>query len=451
MLDGVPQAAGDATPAAPASDHIVVYLDTSASMAGYVSKDKRGETVYSRTLQEVRNLSTILSPPLTVLVRHVHAGVEAPLGDSDLTVSSVTPGIYTGAETDLAGAIGQFSRPVEEVYAPKARVAAAPAAGGEPAPPARFHVLITDGVQSTRQRPNGNCASGSDQVCVRRRILDLLNKGWGAAVVALRAEFDGKVYSEIGGGAIRYPPAGGKAFRPFYLYLFSPDRAALGRLVEVLKERLRPLVPADDGLRELSLTSPYVDGAARAEASIPKDKSRVLELSRAREENPARLTLRVSLDTERGGAETFPLSVEIPWSRHTRYLGTPREKAELVSWSAEPVYPSEADAASSRLRYPELKVVGQSAGDDGKVTLEVSAQWPRGTGDPGWRVYRLRGRLNLEQQTPAWVRQWSTNLDTTADAAGRTLNLESALLGLWRNDVLRDQTAAEVYIRVGAR
>ena len=73
------------------------------------------------------------------------------------------------------------------------------------------------------------------------------------------------------------------------------------------------------------------------------------------------------------------------------------------------------------------------------------------TGEPGWRVYRLEGRLNLESQTPAWVREWSTNLDTTPEAASKTLNLESALLGLWRNDVLRDQCVAETYIRVGPR
>jgi hypothetical protein len=42
-------------------------------------------------------------------------------------------------------------------------------------------------------------------------------------------------------------------------------------------------------------------------------------------------------------------------------------------------------------------------------------------------------------------------LDTTAEAAGKTLNLESVLLGLWRNGVLKEQAVAESYIRVGPR
>lgn len=458
VLEAVPpNGARAATTAPPTSQHVVVYLDTSASMAGYVSKDRSGQTVFSRTLQELRNLTTILSPPLDVLVRHVDARVGPPQGDSDLTLASVNAGTFAGRETDLAGAIGEFERPVvQPPPAPKAEEGQGDGEPPAPPPPARFHILVTDGVQSTsRQGPNLTCVAGSDQVCVRKKIMTLLDKGWGASVIALRSEFGGKIYSEVSRAAIPYETrrADPRTFRPFYVYVFSPDRAALGGLVDVLKERLRPLAAADDSLRELSLSLPYAAGHARAEAAIPKDKSGALELSRAREENPARLTLRVDLDTETSGPEAFDVKVEVPWSSHARYVGTPQERAELVAWSVVPVYPPEGagGAAAESRRVPELKVTGQTADAEGRAVLQFTAQWPRGTGEAGWRVYRLEGKLSLDRQTPAWVQQWSTNLDTTAEAGNKTLNLESVLLGLWRNAVLRDQVVAEVYLRIGPR
>jgi hypothetical protein len=438
------------TPQVATTNHIVVYLDTSASMAGYVAKDRRGQTIFSRTLQELRNLTTILNPPMDVLVRHVSTGVEAPLSDSDLSYASVNASIYTGKETDLAGAIGEFMRPIPQ---PKADKADGVGEQAEEPPPARYHILITDGVQSTsQQRLNVACVTGSDQVCVRKKILELLNKGWGATVIGMRSEFDGKVYSEIGRTVISYQSRGGdpQTFRPFYIYLFSPDRAALGKLAEVLRERLHPLVMSEEVFRELALTSNYADGFARAEAVVAKEKADALELSRAREDDPSRLTLRIDVDTEKTGAETFSLTVGIPWSEHARYTGTPQEKAQLVSWNLVPVYQTgDGTKQPEGWRYPELKITDQQVDAEGRARLQVAAQWPRGTGDPGWRVYRLEGRLNFEKQTPAWVQQWSTNLDTTAEAANKTLNLESVLLGLWRNDVLKNQPVAEAYLRVG--
>jgi hypothetical protein len=218
----------------------------------------------------------------------------------------------------------------------------------------------------------------------------------------------------------------------------------------VLRERLRPLVTPEEVFRELALTSNYADGFARAEAAVAKEKADALELSRAREDNPSRLTLRIDVDTEKTGAETFSVTIGIPWSGHARYTGTPQEKARLVNWNLVPVYQTgDATKQPEGWRYPELRITDQQVDAEGRALLQVAAQWPRGTGNPGWRVYRLEGRLNFEKQTPAWVEQWSTNLDTTAEAANKTLNLESVLLGLWRNDVLKNQPVAEAYLRVG--
>src|SRR5205085_4990893 len=54
-----------------AANQLVIYLDTSASMAGFVGSNQEKETRFSRTLQELRNFVTLINPPPDVLVRRV--------------------------------------------------------------------------------------------------------------------------------------------------------------------------------------------------------------------------------------------------------------------------------------------------------------------------------------------------------------------------------------------
>jgi hypothetical protein len=169
-----------------------------------------------------------------------------------------------------------------------------------------------------------------------------------------------------------------------------------------------------------------------------------------RHENPPGFTLRVDVETAKSGPVPFQITTTLPWSTNVLDGGLPKELAEMVSWKLEPLN-AEAEAnKSERERYPELKIVNQKIEPDGKITIEASAQYPGGkTGTPEWRVYCLEGRLKLQEQTPQWIRQWSTNLDTTSEAANKTLYLESALLGLWRNPELEKQTIAKIYLRTG--
>jgi hypothetical protein len=442
-----------ASQAAPASNHLVVYLDTSASMAGYVSPDRQGQTIYSRTLQELRTFITLVDPTLNTIVRRIDTNVSAPNSDTLLSQASLDPGVYTGRETNLAGAISLFPQSLEKPNGNGAQ-AEEDAGGGTPLPPPRFHILVTDGVQSKKEgSADGSCTAGADQFCVRKRILALLNSGWGGYVIGLRSEFKGKIYSEITGGSISYESKkrDPRSYRPFYIYLLSPDRPALDQLVVKLKDRLRPLLAQADGLRALTLTTTYTDGPARADLKVPAESKDALEVS-AREENPARFTLRVDVGTEKSSAKPFTLGVVIPWSVNARDSGTPQELAGLVKWELEQVEVSgSGKPASKEMRYPEVKLTGQSIDGDGKVLLEATTQFPRGKGDPDWRVYRLRGRLDTGQHSPPWVPQWSTNIDTTAENGNRTLNLESALLGLWSSAGLEQQKVADIYLRVGAQ
>ncbi|MET0621851.1 MAG: hypothetical protein ABW250_02620 [Pyrinomonadaceae bacterium] len=435
------------------ADQMVIYLDTSLSMPGYVSAQKPSNTVFSRSLRELRNFSTLLKPPLNILVRRVDKGVGEPMNDSYLSLASMEQKHYDGRDTDLAGAIGLFHK---GVALGKANGEGVP---GKPLPPARFHVLVTDGVQSTNRQPvNSPCATGSDQRCVKSKIFELLDKGWGATVIGMRSEFHGKIYSEtkrLRGEptAVAYDSDDSRpeTFRPFYFYIFSPDRAQLEQFVEVLKERLRPLAKGGDGLRELGLTARYASGTAEAEATKGQGAGDALELAAEKRGGPARLTLRVNASTTRRGAAPFTVVVNPSWTPGALDSGSPSELAGRVRWTlteATPA-PTEAAARAPRMRYPEVKIVGQETDEQGRIVLRATAQWPEGTGGLGWRGYKLEGRLNLDRQTPAWVRGWSSENDEMVEAGGKTFELENVLLGLWRNDVLQEQLVTEVCLRVG--
>jgi hypothetical protein len=448
---------GASSPALPSTHHLVVYLDTSSSMAGFVSPNGKtvfavspdGQTIFSHTIQELRNVVTSLNPGVDVVFRRVDASVGPPVfSDLELNQASINRSTYTGKETNLAGAIGTFAVPLQQNTKKDEE-------GDEetPEPPARFHLLVTDGVQSTNtQRTDISCTAGSDYVCIKKKLSALIEKGWGGVVLGIKSEFGGKVYSEINKGqAIDYESKKRDVttFRPFYLYIFSPDHAELDKLVTLIKERLRPLTGSGDGLREYALTAQYADGPANGEITIPKDSKDSIEKSRAREENPVRFTLRIDLNTEKSGAKLFLLSIEPKWSRHALDSGTKTELADLLRWTLVPVYPSEAQSSAQGVRYPDVKIIKQEVDASGTTLLTVSAQWPPGAGDPQWRAYRLEGRLTSGKQVPPWVQKWSTNLDTTIDVANRTLNLESALSGLWSNAILENQVVSDVYLRVG--
>lgn len=436
----------------PTSDKLVVYLDTSASMAGYVSQN--GQNVFGATLRALRDIVTSFKNPLDVVVRNVDNSVKEPDPDGALALqkASINPKIYGGGETDLAGAIGEFSAGPAPRKAPRAADGeAAPAAADAP-PPARIHILITDGVQSKKSQ-GGKCLKGSDPTCVREKIINLLKAGWGAYVIGLRSQFHGTIYSEVTGAKIPYHSNDSRpqTFRPFYLYVFSPDRAALDEFVGGLRERLRALAPPDT-LRVLALTSPYSETAVKAEAVIPEESEDTVELI-DREESPTRLTVGINPDTTDAAPAPLVLSVEVPWSKHVLDSGSKPELAGVLTWDVTPVYPA-GGAAEGGHRYPVVKVKGASGGtldEQGRLPVQLSVGWPRSTETPAWGVYRLRGRLDFsEGKDPLpWIRQWSTDLDTTTDRGDRTLNLESILTSLLRNPVLEQQPVAEIYLRVG--
>lgn len=416
------------------SPWMVVYLDVSGSMRGYVSPD--GLTVFGRVLHELRQFTTTFDSQLGVLSRRV-GGTLGEKTESDLLLvtASRDPTFFKEGDTDLVGAL------------------TAMAASNRPA---RYQILVTDGVMSTRKQNLGGCAKGSDQVCTRRAIVKLLEKGWGGCILGIRSQFKGNVYSEIKplrqeNPVIAYESHDNAptSYRPFYLFIFSPDVGSLDGFVEELKERIQPLMGSDN-LRELALTLPYTGGGTSAEIVIPKESQDFLSRTSTFNDDPLappRLTLRVSKDAIDNNQQQFKLNVTMPWSKHALATGSPEELPKLVDWEVEQVYP--LDSSKGGVRYPKVTLSTSGSYSPGVATLPLTVYWPRAIGEPEWIGLRIVGRLALDRAAPSWVHEWSTDDDSSTDVGNRTFDLESAVLNLWRNDVLKKQLVATVYLRVG--
>jgi hypothetical protein len=436
----------------PTSNELVVYLDTSASMAGYVTKD--GQSIFGKALRELRFATgTFASADVKVSVRRIASDVGPALTDMELTNASQNQNLYSGSETNLAGAISAFRNPSTKISTKQSAHAEVSQAGNiDTGPIPKFHILVTDGVQSTKQgSATHECTAGSDQFCVRKKIGELLENKWGGCILGMRADFHGKVYSEVSRSAIPYESrtSDPTTFRPFYLYIFSPDPQALDSLVDSLKDRLRPLLPNSEPIRELNLSFPYANDAAEFELIVTKEARAFLDRNKDRTGPPSRFTVHVNVDTEKSGAKPFSILAKLPWSKHALDTADEAELAQLLTWDAVQIYPRQAEAA--RKRFAEIKILGTHVDAPGQITIDASAGFPPGTQEPSWCAYHLQGKLNLNRSSPSWIKGWSVDLDTTRDVGNRTFNLETALLGLWNASATKDQIVAEAYIRIGPK
>lgn len=448
MMPPTPSGTPIQVPVVATTNDLVIYLDTSASMAGYITKD--GQSIFGKTLRELRfALGTFANSDARVMVRRVASDVGPFLADLELTSASQDQSIYRGGETNLAGAIQSFRSPTVLSNTQQATTVSL-TQNSKPDPIPRFHILVTDGVQSTKlESATGDCATGSDQFCIRQRIGELLQAQWAGCILGLRADFHGKLYSEVNRSALAYEthpndPAG---FRPFYLYLFSPDPPALASLVSAFKERLRSLVPKSEPIRELNLSFPYTNRSAEFETIVGKDARAFF--SKERDNLPVRLTLRVDVDTEKSGEKPFSIVAKLDWSDHALDTANEAELAQLLTWKVDGFYPSQAESGGKR--FPEVKIIQTHVDNPGQITIDATAGFASGTGEPAWRVYRIEARLNLNRISPSWIKEWSVDLDNTREVGNRTFNLETALLGLWNASTARNQVVAEAFLRIGPK
>lgn len=424
------------------SDHLVVYLDTSASMSGYVSEKNKSsfsiaadkETIFSKTLLELRTLVSSLNPQPAISLREVSSEIGSPISD-DLSISraAFTRNLYSGKETNLAGAIDLFTRPLDAAKNPP-----------------RFHILITDGVQSSKEQNTGTaCDRGSDWRCINIKVKQLLDKGWNGSILGIKSEFQGIVYSEINGQKLPYNSGSSiDKFRPFYLYIFSPDKAEVEKVIDGLKSRLTQLaqenkIEAGKLFREYPLSQNLTENKISAVATTAKEDSGFLQV-RQEDESKTEFDILVDTKTESAGEKNFTIKINIPWNKHATDMGNPKDIFNLIQWNLVKIPLEE----NEKHRYPELKKIGEALLTENQVEIRFSARWQDGIGPRDWRMYHLVGSIN-PQTMPPWVKSWSTKDDTNTENSSRTLNLESSFANLWDNAAVRKYKIAEVCLRVG--
>ena len=161
----------------------------------------------------------------------------------------------------------------------------------------------------------------------------------------------------------------------------------------------------------------------------------------------ARLTVRVDLNTASKGEQDFSVTVKSDWTAPALATGSPDELAQTISWDLVLI---DGDKEKEKFRYPNFKLVKQEF-KNGNAELTFKTGWTKEPGTRAWRMYRLIGRLNTDKIAPAWVENWSTDTDTSAETANRTLHLKSSLANLWNNAALKNYEVAEVCVRVGEK
>jgi hypothetical protein len=234
--------------------------------------------------------------------------------------------------------------------------------------------------------------------------------------------------------------------RPFYVYVFSPDRGALSQFVTTLKRRLRTASPKIV-LRELPLNDDFTEGHATARILTSASAPGIVSLEGGRESETDRVTIRFDAhDARDNPAGPVDFSIRLPWSPSALDMGSPRDLGRLVAWEAVPL---DSGVKARGRRTPQLRLGEPSVGEDGRIRLTVTPVWPAGTGAPAWAGYALRGHLNLLADAPRWIEEWSTTLDNSPEYGNRTLFLEIAALGIWRNRSRQPASIGEIYVRVG--
>jgi hypothetical protein len=201
-----------------------VYIDVSASMRGFVSRDSIDPSVHSQLLTHLK--------PLLVGVGAVTL-LESPMAGEVLASRSVDsfeefkdPTLYSGSETNIAGALQDAT-----VKAPDS-----------------LAVILTDGVVSLSKargvpgetgKSARDCSRGSDATCAALSVRDYVMSGHGFWIVGMRFPFFGPYYVEQGGSHSKTGTViRDHAFprRPFYVWVGSPSLTQGRQLVTSLVE-----------------------------------------------------------------------------------------------------------------------------------------------------------------------------------------------------------------------
>lgn len=411
------------------TDDVVVYLDGSKSMGGYVIE--KNPSVYQLTL---RKLVGVTRGSMKVNFRKIGTGEPGqPEAWEVMRLHPDDSTYYDQGNTNLVAALDQF--PIN-------------LAKQKDGPPSKVHILITDGVQSQ---------AGTLESHFSNRLVRLLKDGWLVTVFGIRSQFRGKIYSEYKPSInVQHEVVGSDLTkgRPFYVFVCSLDSTAHHEIVKSLREELaglRKRPESQDEIRELPLSDCFTAGHASIQVQPPpqppppgsgdRPKYRPVTLP----QSPAYYNIFVNQES----SGPITLKVSPVWSESALHLGSVAEKVNLIEWSVDPVWPEKPLREKCYVKFKGTHPTITVSEKDLLMTLQP--EWPRVGGNQAWRVYRITGRINPEKQLPQWIEDWSTNDDTQLENAGKTYSLKELLKVPWQQSFAKDQPVAEFYLSIGPK
>jgi hypothetical protein len=404
---------------------VKIYIDGSYSMAGFVRPE--GNTVFGQMLEKLRSMTL----PGYTKEFYKFAGEIEQIQDKDVHTAHYQRWFFGGSDTKLSDVSDMFLKcPPNSL-------------------PSAF-VVVTDGVPSVP-------GEASDYVKVSNKVNQWLLKKYVFQILAMRSQFNGEICSETnkqkGVGSYKFPYSSVekeiKTYRPFYLYIFAPDRDCVEEIVSQIKPN------------KISPDYQFIDFSSRIfkEYSVefeteeanpipgrenplvhytePLEFSNMTELSWKKKTSGKTSSpgyLRVTLD--------FQLS---RWMRaFVRHPENIRLESECVSFpkkdSCSPVIPTPTV-------YLDSASVEQGTGEKIKVTLllRFKDELPPGR----WFAYHIRFLPYREAfELAPWVEEWSTDRDDEQRLASKTLNFGKFISCLLEQPSLTDQSIGEIYIGI---
>ncbi len=221
-------------------DEVVVHVDVSSSMVGYVSSSSE----FSRVVAGFDQVASGLQPQHSISVRSVGRTIDHLGGVDELRRLAFESKAFNQNESRLVEALESIdsSEPGEAI--------------------ARCHIFVTDGLQYSADK--GLCEEGHDPRCLGSRFRELIESGWGMHVFAIRSRFDGvvDVPGRRQGVRLTSAPRKEETYRPFLLMVLVNGEAhgpasSLADVVAKLRTFLESTV-SPSLIRELNLSAPLV-------------------------------------------------------------------------------------------------------------------------------------------------------------------------------------------------
>jgi len=384
----------------PASQALDIYVDDSGSMRGFVS------TNGSNYLEVLRTLL------LSATTAQLHTSVYPLSSDKAINTMPLStiqsPAFYSGQDTPLATLLRKIGSRRDHTA-----------------------ILVSDMVLSE---------PGVDNQGLLTALTDLASQQPEMRLVAFRSGFAGKYFPEAHRGGEPWIPVNvsqsvPSAGRPFYLLVIAPDGPSMTKVEDYLLSHLPVLNTFDPAQPAFRVTG----------INQTEEKSKHPEWTTAskyviRSGTGRRFETGFSISPSMSPGEALDLRLTL-----TLDPVVPIRRAAAVELAGErAVWTGQFDERTT----VTVPVNGDLSSDEKTMRPVLTIRKPkRGT----WDVYRLMvrpGEGNLD--LPAWVRDWSTDDDSSTTDANRTFQLDT-LVSAMENVITERELCGEWLLKVNGR